>query len=98
MKIYVCRRGKSDFVCHADTIADAIICYWLATKETPKASYRVHFGRRRQAKTISSAVAFWRLSVAMRSALCDVLKERSTADVYMTFCEQVLEVSRLLGK
>jgi len=98
MKVYICRRGRPDFICQSPTVADAIITYWLATGETPKASYRVHHGRRRQARRVSSAIAYWRLGEGMRSLLCDVLKEQSTADAYAAFCEQVLEASRLLGK
>jgi len=98
MKIYVTRRGREDFVCHADTIGDAIVMFWLATGETPRASYRVHYGRRRQAKTISSAIAFWLLGDDMRSRLYDVLQETTTDSQFNEFCEIAVQAGSLLGK
>jgi hypothetical protein len=98
MKVYICRRGKPDFVCHADTVADAIICLWLVTRELPKASYRVHFGRRRQSRTVSSAVAYWRLDDEMRSRLYDVLESTSTETQFGDFCEIAVQAALLLGK
>jgi hypothetical protein len=98
MKIYICRRGRPDFVCHADTVGDAIVMLWMTTKETPRASYRVHFGRRRQAKTISAAVAYWRLSARLRGPLYDVLEETATDSQFTEFCDIAVQAGSLLGK
>jgi hypothetical protein len=98
VKIYICRRGRPDFVCHAPTIGDGLILFWVATKETPKPSYRVHHGRRRQAKTISAAVAFWKLDDDMKWLLLEILKDESSADVYTAFCNDVITAGALLGK
>jgi hypothetical protein len=98
MKVYLLRRGKPDFVCHAPTIAAAIICYWFATKELPKPSYRVHFGRRRQSRVVSSAVAYWRLDDDMRSKLYDVLEANSTEKQFNEFCELTIQAAELLGQ
>jgi len=91
------RRGKPDFVCHAPTIADAIICYWFATGATPKPSYRVHFGRRRKAKVVSAAIAYWSLRSDMRSSLCQVIKETTTPQQFNEFCEITIQAAELLG-
>ncbi len=98
MKYYICRRGKPDFVCNADSAADAIVLFWMAEKETPKASYRIHEGRRRKSRVFSSAVAYWRLSVSMRSALTAVLRETTSEEQFNEFCETVITVADLLGE
>ncbi len=97
MKVYICRRGKSDFVVNAPTIADAIICYWMATKETPRASYRIHHGRRRRSRVVSSAVAFWRLEARLQGPLYDVLQETTTDSQFNEFCEIAVQAASLLG-
>jgi len=98
MKVYICRRGRPDFICQSPTVADAIITYWLATGETPKASYRVHHGRKRQARRVSSAIAYWRLGDVMRSRLYDVLQETATDSQFNEFCEIAVQAGSLLGK
>ena len=97
MKVYIIRRGQADFVVSAPTIADAIVIYWMTTKETPKASYRVHHGRRRQAKTISSAVAYWRLSASLQGPLYDVLEANATDKQFTKFCDHAVTAGSLLG-
>ena len=98
MKVYITRRGKTDFVVDADTIGDAIVSYWYATKEMPKPSYRVHSGRRRKSRVVSSAVAYWRLDSDMRSSLYDVLEATTTDSQFENFCEHAVTAGTLLGK
>ena len=98
MKYYICRRGKPDFVCQAQHVTDAIIIYWLATLETPKPNYQIHQGRRRQSKVITSAAAYWRLNVEMQAALADVLEATLPEQTYTEFCEQVVNIGRILGR
>ena len=98
MKYYICRRGKPDFVCQAPTMADAIVTYWLVTKELPKPHYRIHEGRRRQSKVITSAAAYWHLNVDMQTALADVMEETLPEKQYTEFCEQVVNIGRILGR
>ena len=96
MKFYICRRGKPDFVCQAPTMADSIVIFWLATLETPKPNYRIHQGRRRQSKVITSAAAYWRLSIELQTALADVLEATLPEQTYSEFCEQAVAIGRLL--
>lgn len=98
MKVYLCRRGRPDFVVDAPTVADAIIAYWMASGETPKASYRIHFGRRRKTRVVSSAIAYWALGQNMRSALYEVLEETATEKQFHSFCEHAVTAAELLGK
>ena len=98
MKYYICRPGKQDFVCMAPTMADAIITLWLITKELPKPNYRIHEGRRRQSKVITSAAAYWHLNVDMQTALADVMEETLPEKQYTDFCEQVVNIGRILGR
>lgn len=97
MKVYITRRGRPDFVVDAPTIADAIIAYWLATGETPKPSYRVHFGRRRKSRIVSSAIAYWALESDMRSVLSQVIRETATQSQIDQFNETVIITAELLG-
>jgi len=97
MKVYIVRRGHPDFAVDAPTIADAIVIYWMTTKETPKASYRVHHGRRRQSKNISSAVAYWRLDAKLKSRLFAVLEETATEKQFTKFCDTAVQAASLLG-
>ena len=97
MKFYIARRGQADFICNARTTADAIVTYWLATREIPEASYRVHHGRRRKARTVSSAVCFWRIHSDLRSPLYDVLRETSTEAAFTEFCEITVTIGLILG-
>ena len=97
MKVYICRRGKPDFVCQADNIADAIVMLWTITSELPQASYRVHFGRRRKSRVVSSAVAYWQLNAGMKRALYDVLESNSTESQFTDFCNNAVEAGSLLG-
>ena len=97
MKTYIIRRGQPDFVTDAKTIADSIIALWMTTGETPKASYRVHHGRRRQARTVSSAVAYWRLSASLQGPLYAVLEENSTDKQFTEFCDTAVQAAALLG-
>ena len=98
MKTYIIRDGQPDFVCIAPTIADALILMWYRTGETPRASYRVHAGRRCQAWPVSVAITFWRLPADMRAVLADVIQETSTQGQADEFAELVLTSARLLGK
>ena len=98
MKYYICRPGKQDFVCQAQHVTDAIIIYWLATLETPKPNYQIHQGRRRQSKVITSAAAYWHLNVDMQTALADVMEETLPEKQYTDFCEQVVNIGRILGR
>ena len=98
MKHYIQRTGQPDFVCIARTAADALILLWLATGEIPQASYRVHQGRKRKSRVVSSAVAYWRLNVEMQAALIDVLEETLPEKQYTEFCEQVVNIGRILEK
>ena len=97
MKHYICRRGKPDFVCQAATVADAIILLWFAEREMPRASYRVHQGRRRKARTISSAVTFWRIRTDLREPLFDVLQEVCSKAQFSEFCTHAVTAASLLG-
>ncbi len=97
MKYYICRPGQADFVCIARTTADAIVTYWLATREIPEASYRVHHGRRRKARTVSSAVCFWRIHIDLRSPLYDILQEVSSKKQFDDFCTNVNTIGKILG-
>jgi hypothetical protein len=98
MKVYITRRGQADFVVDAPTIADAIVSFWFASKETPKASYRIHSGRRRKTRVVSSAIAYWRLDEDMRSSLYNVLEENATERQFTNFCEHAVTAGSLLGK
>lgn len=97
MKLYITRRGKSDFIVDAPTVADAIVSYWIATGETPKPSYRVHEGRRRKTRVVSSAVAYWALEPDMRSALSAVIRETATQSQIDQFNDTVITAADLLG-
>ena len=97
MKYYIARRGQADFVCIARTTADAIVLLWQATREIPQASYRVHQGRLSEARTVSSAVTFWRIPSDLRSPLYDVLRENSTAAAFTEFCEITVSLGLILG-
>ena len=97
MKYYICRPGQADFVCIARTTADAIVTYWLATRDIPEASYRVHHGRRRKARTVSSAVCFWRIHIDLRSPLYDILQEVSSKKQFDDFCTNVNTIGKILG-
>ena len=98
MKTYICRRGLPDFVVDAPNVGDAIIRFWQATRELPRASYRVHHGRRRQGRTISSAVAYWLLALEMRPLLRGVIEENATPSQYQQFCEHITTAGTLLEK
>ena len=82
----------------APTMADAIVIYWLATLETPKPNYQIHQGRRRQSKVITSAAAYWRLNVEMQAALADVMEATLPEKQYSEFCEQAVNIGRILEK
>ena len=97
MKYYICRPEKPDFVCNARTVADAIVLFWFAEREMPEASYRVHQGRLSEARTVSSAVTFWRIPSDLRSPLYDVLRENSTAAAFTEFCEITVSLGLILG-
>ena len=97
MKHYITRAGKPDFVCQAPTVADAIILFWMVEREIPAASYRVHQGKRRKARTVSSAVCFWRIHSDLRSPLYDVLRETSTEAAFTEFCEITVTIGLILG-
>jgi hypothetical protein len=97
VKHYITRAGKPDFVCNARTTADAIVLYWQATREIPQASYRVHQGRRRKARTVSSAVTFWRIHTDLREPLYDILRETSTEAAFTEFCEITVSIGLILG-
>jgi hypothetical protein len=97
VKYYIARRGQADFICNARTTADAIFRLWLATREIPQASYRVHQGRRRKARTVSSAVTFWRIPSDLRSPLYDILRETSTEAAFTEFCEITVTIGLILG-
>jgi hypothetical protein len=58
----------------------------------------VHFGRRRQSRVVSSAIAYWQLSVEMRSALVAVIEEQSTPQQYRDYCEIIITAGHLLGR
>ena len=98
MKFYICRRGKPDFVCQAPTMADSIITLWLITKELPKPNYRIHEGVKRKSRVVSSALAYWHLNVEMQAALADVLEATLPEKQYTEFCEQVVNIGRILEK
>ena len=98
MKHYIQRTGQPDFVCIARTAADALILLWLATGEIPQASYRVHQGRKRKSRVVSSALAYWRLSIELQTALADVLEATLPEKQYTEFCEQVVNIGRILEK
>ena len=97
MKHYICRPEKPDFVCNARTVADAIVLFWFAEREMPEASYRVHQGRRRKARTVSSAVTFWRIHTDLREPLYDILQEVSSKKQFDDFCTNVTTIGKLLG-
>ena len=97
MKLYICCRGKSDFVVDAPTIAAGIVSYWMTTGETPRPEYRVHFGRRWKSRVVSSAVAYWALESDMRSALSAVIRETATQSQIDQFNENVITAAELLG-
>jgi hypothetical protein len=97
VKHYITRAGKPDFVCQARTTADAIVSLWLATREIPQASYRVHQGRRRKARTVSSAVTFWRIHTDLREPLYDILQEVSSKKQFDDFCTNVTTIGKILG-
>lgn len=98
MKLYIVRRGHPDFVVDAQNVGDGIIKFWQSTRELPKASYRVHHGRRRQGRQVSAAVAYWLLSIEMRPLLRGVIEETATASQYQEFCENITTAGTLLGK
>lgn len=98
MKVYITRRGRPDFICDCPTIADGIVTYWKATAETPKASYRIHEGRRRRSRVVSAAVAYWSLGADMRTLLSAVIRETATQSQIDTFNETVITAAELLGK
>jgi len=91
MKVYITRAGRSDFVCQAATVADAIMLLWWVTRETPLARYRIHHGQRKQTRVVSSAVAFWCLSVLFQDLLTDVLRETTTRKQFKFFCENIIK-------
>jgi hypothetical protein len=98
MKLYICRRGLPDFVVDAPNVGAGIIAFWNATRELPRASYRVHHGRRRQGRTISSAVAYWLLASEMQPLLRGVIEENATPSQYQQFCENITTAGQLLEK
>ena len=98
MKFYICRRGKPDFVCQAPTMADSIVIFWLATLETPKPNYRIHEGVKRKSRVVSSALAYWLLSIDMQTALADVMEATLPEKQYSEFCEQAVNIGRILEK
>ncbi len=98
MKVYICRRGQPDFVVDAPNVGAGIIAFWNATRELPRASYRVHHGRRRQGRTISSAVAYWLLASEMQPLLRGVIEQSTTASQYQMFCEHIIIAGQLLEK
>ena len=98
MKLYITRRGQPDFVVECDSIADGIVRYWFATGATPKPTYRVHFGRRRTSRVVSSAICYWYLAAAMRGPLYAVLEETTSESQFSEFCETAIEAANLLGK
>ena len=97
MKYYICRPGQADFVCIARTTADAIVLLWQATREIPQASYRVHQGRLSEARTVSSAVTFWRIHTDLREPLYDILQEVSSKKQFDDFCTNVNTIGKILG-
>lgn len=97
MKHYIERPGAPDFVCQAESVADAIVLLWLAERETPQASYRVHQGRKREARTVSTAITFWRIDTDLRPLLREVLREVSTKAQFNIFCTHAVEAAALLG-
>ena len=97
MKHYITRAGKPDFVCQAPTVADGIIMFWMVEREIPAASYRVHQGRRRKARTVSSAVTFWRIHTDLREPLYDILQEVSSKKQFDDFCTNVNTIGKILG-
>ena len=97
MKYYIARRGQADFICNARTTADAIFLLWLATREIPQASYRVHQGRLSEARTVSSAVTFWRIHTDLREPLYDILQEVSSKKQFDDFCTNVTTIGNILG-
>ena len=97
MKHYITRAGKPDFVCQAPTVADGIIMFWMVEREIPAASYRVHQGRLSEARTVSSAVTFWRIHTDLREPLYDILQEVSSKKQFDDFCTNVTTIGKLLG-
>jgi hypothetical protein len=97
MKVYITRRGLPDFVVDAPNVGAGIVRLWM-TGEQPRATYRVHHGRRRQGRTISSAVAYWLLASEMRPLLRDVIEENSSPSQYQQFCENITTAGTLLEK
>ena len=97
MKYYIARRGQADFVCNARTTADATVTYWQVTREIPQASYRVHQGRLSEARTVSSAVTFWRIHTDLREPLYDILQEVSSKKQFDDFCTNVNTIGKILG-
>ena len=98
MKVYITRRGQADYVVDAPTVGAAIVRFWLATGELPRASYRIHHGRRRQGRTISSAVAYWILASEMQPILRGVIQETATTSQYEQFCDHIITAGTLLEK
>ena len=98
MKVYICRRGQADFVTDVPTVGAAIVRFWMATGELPRASYRIHHGRRRQSRVVSSAVGYWLLSVEMQPILRGVIAEVSSTSQYEQFCEHIITAGTLLEK
>jgi hypothetical protein len=97
VKHYITRDGHPDFVCQAPTVADAIIMFWMVEREIPDASYRVHQGKRRKARTVSSAVCFWRIHTSLREPLYDILQEVSSRKQFDDFCTNVNTIGKILG-
>jgi len=91
MKVYITRAGRSDFVCQAATVADAIMLLWWVERETPLARYRIHHGQRKQTRVVSSAVVFWRLSVRFQDLLTAVMRETISRKQFNHFCENILK-------
>jgi len=91
MKFYIVQPGQSDFVCQASSVADAIILFWWVTQETPRANYSLHHGQRKQIRVVSSAVAFWHLSLQFQDLLTDVMRETATRNQFNHFCENVIK-------
>jgi hypothetical protein len=98
LKVYIRNRGQIDYVTDAPTVADAIVRFWQVTREIPKPSYRVHFGRKRQSRVVSSAVCYWILENDMRRALSAVIQETTSTEKYLAFCETVIHAGTLLEK
>ena len=98
MKFYVERPDKPDFIVNAASAGDAIVALWFCERETPLVEYRIHQGRRSEARTTSSAVGYWRLNIEMQSALIAVLKETATAEDYGDFCTTAVTIGKILGR